>query len=297
MKIYNSGEKKHLCTTKCVCVETIKGATGATGATGTTGEKGDTGATGATGTTGEKGDTGATGATGTTGEKGDTGATGATGTTGEKGDTGATGATGATGEKGDTGATGATGEKGDTGATGATGATGEKGDTGATGATGEKGDTGATGATGEKGNTGATGATGAPGAPALNSFASFYAFQQLLSQGTQIPVIEDVSDTEGNIEQTSSSVITLQPGYYLVSYKVSGIFQNANYMQITPSYNGSPQLQFGIYFATTTNGSSATGSSTFIIDAPSETQFFLSYSGSANARDGEVNLTFLKLNR
>uniref|UniRef100_UPI0040273D3A hypothetical protein n=1 Tax=Eubacterium sp. TaxID=142586 RepID=UPI0040273D3A len=119
----------------------------------------------------------------------------------------------------------------------------------------------------------------------------------MLSQGTQIPVIEDVSDTEGNIEQTSSSVITLQPGYYLVSYKVSGIFQNANYMQITPSYNGSPQLQYGIYFATTTNGSSATGSSTFIIDAPSQTQFFLSYSGSANARDGEVNLTFLKLNR
>ena len=272
MKIYNSGEKKQLCP-KCVCVDIQKGATGATGATG---EKGDTGATGVTGATGEKGDTGATGATGTTGEKGDTGATGATGATGEKGDTGATGATGATGEKGDTGATGAKG------------AIGEKGDTGATGATG---------ATGEKGDTGATGATGADGAPSFNSFASFYAYQKLLNQGTQIPFIQDVPDTTGNIEQTSDSVITLQPGYYLVSYKVSAIFQTANYMQVTPSYNGTSQLQYGIYFATTTNGSSATGSSFFIINAPSVTQLFFTYSGSANARDGEVNITILKLNR
>ena len=258
MKIYKSNEKKHLCNMKCICIENVKGETGATGATGATGEKGEAGATGATGATGEKGDNGATGATGATGEKGDTGATGATGATGEKGDTGATGATGATGEKGEAGATGATG------------------------ATGEKGDTGATGAT---------------GTPALNSFASFYAFQQLFNQGTQIPLVEDVYDSEGNIEQTSNTVITLKPGYYLVSYKVSGIFQNANYMQVTPSYNGTPQLQYGVYFATSTNGSSATGSSTFIINASSETQFFLTYSGSANARDGEVNITILKLNR
>lgn len=211
-----------------------------------------------------------------------------------KGDTGATGATG------NTGPTGPTGIQGIAGATGATGPQGNTGPTGPTGATGAMGNTGPTGATGPQGNTGPTGVTGATGAngePSLNAFASFAAFQLPLVQSTQILLFPDVTDDTGNITQSSETTITLQPGYYLVSYKVSAVFRTANYMQVTPFYNGTAHLEYGIYFATTTNGSSATGSAHFIIYAPTETQFSLTYSGSADAQDGEVNLTFLKLNR
>ena len=56
-------------------------------------------------------------------------------------------------------------------------------------------------------------------------------------------------------------------------------------------------LENGIYFATTANGSSACGSATLILAAPQATTFTLTYSGSGAARDGEINLTFLKLSR
>lgn len=269
MKIYNFGgecRKSENC--KC-CICTVQGETGETGATGPQGN------------------------TGATGPQGVTGATGATGPTGAQGTTGATGETGPAGPQGNTGATGEAGPQGATGATGATGSTG------AAGETGTQGNTGATGATGPPGNTGATGpqgATGATGESGTNSFASFVAFQIPLVQGELIPFFTAVEDPQGNIVENGNTIITLQSGYYLVSYKVSAIFTSANYMQVTPSFNSAAHLEYGIYFATSTNGSSATGSAHFIINAPAETQFTLTYSGSADARAGEVNITFLKLN-
>lgn len=219
---------------------------------------------------------------------------GATGVTGPIGPTGPAGVTGPTGPTGSTGATGVTGATGLAGVPGITGPTGPAGITGATGPTGS---TGATGPTGVTGATGPTGATGSTGEVPDDSFASYFAFQQPLTVGTLITLFPAVTDITGNITQSDSEHITLQPGYYLVSYKVSAVFSTANYMQITPSYNGSPHIENGIYFATTTNGSSACGSAFFIIHATSETQFSLNYSGSGNATDGEVNITFLKLKR
>lgn len=112
-----------------------------------------------------------------------------------------------------------------------------------------------------------------------------------------IELFPDVSDSTGNIVQTDQQHISLAPGYYLVSYKVSAVFASPNYMQVTPSYNGTSHLETGIYFATSANGSSAAGSAFFIIRAPASTVFSLNYSGSSDAREGEINLTFLKLNR
>lgn len=222
---------------------------------------------------------------------------GSTGVTGPTGPTGPTGATGPAGPTGPTGATGVTGATGSAGVPGITGPTGPTGITGPTGPTGATGPAGATGVTGPSGATGATGPTGATGAVPDESFASYFAFQQLFTVGNLITLFPAVTDITGNIVQSDAEHIILQPGYYLVSYKVSAIFSTANYMQITPSYNSSPHIENGIYFATTTNGSSACGSAFFIIHATSETQFSLNYSGSGNATDGEVNITFLKLKR
>lgn len=215
------------------------------------------------------------------------------------GATGPTGVTGATGATGPTGVTGATGATGPTGVTGATGATGPIGVTGATGVTGPTGVTGATGATGPTGVTGATGATGPTGAAGMvpdDVFASFNTFQAQFTMGSRIALFPDVTDPTGHITQIDSQQIALQPGYYLVSCKVSAVFRSGNYMQITPFYNGTAHLETGIYFATSGAGS-ACGSSFIIIDAPVQTPLFFTYSGSADARDGEVNLTIVKLRR
>lgn len=193
---------------------------------------------------------------------------------------------------------GCIGPTGPTGAPGATGQTGLTGGTGPTGATGSTGATGAAGVTGPTGPTGATGPTGSQGPAGEvpdDSFASFSTLQTLLRVGNLIPLVPDVPDPAGNIVPTDTEHIILSPGYYLVSYKVSAIFRAANYMQITPSYNGRAHLETGIYFATRTDGSSAAGASSLIIRAPAQTVFTLTYSGSSDAIDGQINLTILRL--
>ncbi|MFR7478675.1 MAG: hypothetical protein ACLUUJ_07505 [Acutalibacteraceae bacterium] len=153
------------------------------------------------------------------------------------------------------------------------------------------------GATGSNGVTGATGATGPAGTRPEDSCAYYYAYQSLFTPGTQLTLFPGVTDPTGQIVQTNATTIALQPGYYLVNLKVSAVFSTPNYLQVTPSFNGSPRLENGIYFATTANGSSACGSATLILAAPQATTFTLTYSGSGTARDGEINLTFLKLSR
>ena len=210
---------------------------------------------------------------------------------------GPTGPTGATGPAGPAGATGNPGARGATGSTGETGPTGPTGPTGATGEGGPTGPTGPTGPAGESGEAGATGPTGPTGTVPDDVFASFVNTQYPLVRGSLITLFPDVTDPTGNIVATDLQNITLAPGYYLFSYKVSAIFRTPNYMQVTPSYNGTSHLETGIYFATSADGSSACGSAFFIVRAPTQTVFSLSYSGSADAQDGEINLTILKLRR
>ena len=106
-----------------------------------------------------------------------------------------------------------------------------------------------------------------------------------------------VTDPTGNITEQDLMHIQLEAGYYLVSYSVSAIFNDPSYMQVTPFYNGRAHLETGVYFATTADGSSACGSSHFILVATALTTFSLTYSGPIDAREGTVALTFLKLRR
>ena len=130
-----------------------------------------------------------------------------------------------------------------------------------------------------------------------DSFASYVNTQYPLTRGSPITLLASVIDTTGNITQASVNTLNLQPGFYLVSYKVSCLFRQASYMQITPFYNGTSHLETGIYFATSTEGSSACGSAHFIIRAPTATQFSLTFNGSSDVTDGEINVTLLKLQR
>ena len=262
-----------------------------TGLAGPTGPIGPTGPAGATGPTGPTGPAGSRGRMGADGHDGLTGATGPTGPTGPMGLIGATGPTGPAGITGLTGATGPTGPTGPMGLIGATGPTGPAGITGGIGATGP------TGPTGPMGFTGATGPTGPAGTIPEGSFATYLNTQYILIDNSLIDTFPSITDSTGNITQENTKVIILKPGYYFIYYKVSALFRAPGYMQITPSYNGSPHIETGAYFATNTNGSSALGVEGFIIYVPSETSFTLSYSGSTNATDGEVDITIIKLNR
>ena len=235
------------------------------------------------------GPAGAMGATGPQGPQGIAGPAGATGATGPQGPQGIAGPAGATGATGPQGPQGIAGPAGATGATGSQGPQGIPGPAGTTGATGPQGPQGITGPTG------ATGATGPTGVLPQDSAASFYSYEALFTPGQNLDLLPGAVDPTGNITQQDSQRIALEPGNYLTSYKVSATLNQAAYLQVTPYYNGVPHLEDGVYFATTTNGSSAVGSANFIIQAPAATTFFLNYSGNITARNGEVNLTFLRL--
>ena len=284
----------------------LRGATGPTGPqgeSGPTGPAGPTGPQGATGPTGPAGSASETGPTGPTGPQGEAGPTGPTGPPGPDGRSGIAGEDGPTGPTGPQGEVGPTGPTGPPGPDGRTGIGGEDGPTGPTGPQGEAGPTGPTGPPGEIGPTGAQGVpgevgpTGPTGEAPQDSFASFLNTQYPMTSGIQIALLPDVTDTTGNITQPDVTKIGLAPGYYLISYKVSCLFRQASYMQVTPSYNGTSHLETGIYFATSTEGSSACGSAYLIVRAPTATQFSLTFTSSSSATDGEINVTVLKLNR
>ena len=204
---------------------------------------------------------------------------------------------GPTGPRGIQGIPGPQGATGPTGPQGATGPTGPQGATGPTGPQGVTGPTGPQGATGPTGLQGVTGPTGPQGTVPNDSFASFINYQMQLTPDSLIVLFPDITDATGNIASADLTHIRLEPGYYLISYEVSVVFNSANYMQVTPSYNGAPHLETSIYFATRTDGSSACGSAFLILYAPSSTEFSLTYSGSAEGRDGQVTLTIFKLRR
>lgn len=175
-----------------------------------------------------------------------------------------------------------------------------RGPVGPTGPTGARGLTGLPGPTGATGSTGPIGPTGPTGPSAVlpdDIFASFIGSSELFTNGSQIFMFPAVTDPTGNITEQDLMHIQLEAGYYLVSYSVSAIFNDPSYMQVTPFYNGRAHLETGVYFATTADGSSACGSSHFILVATAPTTFSLTYSGPIDAREGTVALTFLKLRR
>ncbi|MCC8025309.1 MAG: collagen-like protein, partial [Clostridium sp.] len=174
---------------------------------------------------------------------------------------------------------------------------GPAGVTGATGATGEAGPAGPAGPTGATGATGATGETGPTGSAPEDVFANFVSFAVAFDNGGLIPFSTGVADPTGQITLTDTYRIALEPGYYAISYNVSAILADAGYMQITPYYNGASQIQYGIYFKTTSASASADGSVSIIIPVPSQTVFTLTFNSSTRGLDGAATISVIKLNR
>ena len=250
-----------------------------------------TGPQGATGEDGPRGNTGPTGPQGEAGPTGPAGPQGPMGPQGEPGPEGIQGVPGPAGPQGNAGVTGATGLQGPTGPTGATGI---QGPTGPTGSTGIQGPTGPTGSTGIQGPTGPTG----PTEPYPNDiFASFINFAAVYRNAELIPMGIGVADITDNIVLTDSTHITLQPGFYSIFYEVSVLYSGTTYMQITPSYNGSSHIEYGIYFMTGPDRSSAFGSVSFIIEVVQPTVFTLTYNSPGAGTEGTLTMVIFKLRR
>lgn len=68
-------------------------------------------------------------------------------------------------------------------------------------------------------------------------------------------------------------------------------------MQVTPFYNNSAHLETGIYFLTSVDRASASGSAFLILHAASQTAFTLTFNSDTSTNDGELSMTIVKLRR
>lgn len=172
---------------------------------------------------------------------------------------------------------------------------GPQGEPGPQGPQGEIGPQGPQGELGPQGPQGEPGPQGPQGEAAEDIFASFFTFEIRFVNGQPIFLVTGTEDTTGNIVLENNTQIVLNPGYYYISYSVSTVLDDAGYMQITPSYNGSSHLEYGIYFKTNTDSSSAYGSNSIIIYVPSQTNFTLTYNSNVGNRSGAATVSVIKL--
>lgn len=235
------------------------------------------------------------GPTGPRGPRGCPGPAGPRGPRGCKGPQGIQGQTGATGPAGPAGIPGAMGVTGPTGATGEMGPRGMQGLTGAMGPTGQQGPTGAQGIAGV---TGPTGPRGPEGIVPEDIFASFINFAAVFQDAQLIPMGIQTADSTGNIVLNNSTRIELKPGFYWIDYEVSCLVKGANFIQVTPFYNGAAHLEYGIYYMTSSESrSSAFGAVSMILEVPSDTMFSLTFNSSGEVTECTLTLTILKLRR
>ncbi len=213
---------------------------------------------------------------------------------GEPGPQGPQGEPGPQGPQGEPGPQGPQGEPGPQGPQGVPGPQGPKGNPGPQGLPGPQGPQGEPGPQGPQGE---PGPQGPQGEPADDIFASFATYEVRFENGKPIPFGVATPDVTDNITFQNNTQIVLNPGYYLISYSVSAVLDNSGYMQVTPFYNGTSHLEYGVYFKTAVDSSSACGSSHFIIYVPSQTIFTLNYNSDVTDRSGELNIAILKLNR
>ena len=95
--------------------------------------------------------------------------------------------------------------------------------------------------------------------------------------------------------QESAARITLAPGTYFVTYHISAVLEEAGYLQVTPAYNGTAHLEYGVYARTADPDVTVSGSNAFIVVAPEETVLTLNVNTSTATRDGAATLVILGL--
>ena len=146
-----------------------------------------------------------------------------------------------------------------------------------------------------RGKPGPAGPQGEQGPAGPDSYASFVSYMQQFVNGTPISFTQAAADPTGHISQSSATQVALEPGTYFVTYHVSAILEAAGYLQVTPAYNGSAFLEYGVYDRVNSASVSVSGSAAFIAVVPAQTVLTLNYNSSAAARDGAMTMVILRL--
>lgn len=146
-----------------------------------------------------------------------------------------------------------------------------------------------------RGPTGPAGPTGPEGTVPDLIFASFVNYGGYFPDGTLIPMGTGIADPTGNITLSDPARIALEPGIYAISYQVSALLAASGFMQVSPYYNGSPHLEYGIYFMTGSGRTSAAGSVSFLIEVPARTVFTLTFNSPVRATEGTLTMVIFKL--
>ena len=192
---------------------------------------------------------------------------------------------------------GEVGPQGPQGEVGPQGPQGEVGPQGPQGEVGPQGPQGEVGPQGPQGEVGPQGDPGPQGPPGPSTFASYNNYEATFTNGNLVPLQAVTADTTGNITLQDGNKILLEPGYYNIFYGISTILDNAGYMQVTPTYNGTSHLDDGIYSKVGSPGVTAWGAHGLILYAPSQTSFTLTFNSDTTARSGDASVTILKLER
>ena len=185
------------------------------------------------------------------------------------------------GPQGPIGPRGPVGPTGPTGATGPQGIQGEQGPVGATGAVGPIGPQGPTGATG------ATGATGPQGPAGLSDGLFATSGATTVLAGAVVPLTVDAQTPEST-SVLANNTITLQNGYYLVTFYSTGTSSD---FSLALNQNGT-----AIYSLTSDSATETTLSKTVIINANGTTTLNLSNtSGTESLTTTDTGITVVKL--
>ena len=172
---------------------------------------------------------------------------------------------------------------------------GTPGPQGPQGPAGPQGEPGPAGPEGPQGPAGPQGEPGPAGPEGVAAYASFASYMQQFADGSPIPFASVVADATGHIALSSATQVALRPGTYFVTYHVSAILETAGYMQVTPFYNGSAFLEYGIYDRVADANVGVSGSAAFLAVVPAETVLTLNYNSNAAARDGAMTMVILGL--
>mgnify|MGYP002510294712 CR=1 FL=1 len=189
------------------------------------------------------------------------------------------------------------GPMGPRGEPGPPGCPGERGEPGPQGVTGSQGPQGATGPMGPRGEQGARGPAGPPGYPQNRIFATFSGRELVIPENARLPLETDIPDNSGSISLCSDSSVTLVPGYYAVYCHVSATLKKHRFIKLTPSFNGSEQMEYAMYAETARRTETIEMSRYFIADISRESPLYFTWDSSAWDSRFSVNLCIEKLCR
>lgn len=176
------------------------------------------------------------------------------------------------------------GPQGPRGEPGPQGYRGERGETGPQGVTGPQGPQGVTGPQGPKGDTGERGPAGPPGYPQTSIFASFSGQDLIMPKNARLPLKTDIPDITQNIALVDQSSLMLAPGYYVISYYISGVIGRHCFIKLTPILNKQKQAVYTAYAQAAKRKEMLVAARHFMIGIPDRSTLFFAWHSSADAK-------------